>query len=121
MHTTDMLRAAEKLCDIYQDKVDRNLLLSGVILHDIGKIAEFEINASSGLVSEYSLIGNALGHSIIGVMEIEGVSRTLHCGRSRVVLLQNLIASHHGKAEYTVSTFPICLTPFTCFYAPPYI
>ena len=99
-HTSDMLLSAESLCDIYEYRISKSLLISGVILHDIGKIKEFSICRDTGLVSDYSLSGLSLGHSILGVMEIEDAAKAVNAGNTRKLLLQNIVASHHGSPEY---------------------
>ena len=108
MHTTDMAAAAEGLCRVYGDRINRDLLLAGVILHDIGKTSEFTI-AETGLVEQYSPLGKALGHSVIGVEEIGQVGAELGVDPEAVMLLQNLLASHHGKQEYGAAAGAITL------------
>ena len=71
-HTTTMLKAGEKLSEIYTF-LNTDLLYAGIILHDIGKI--YEMNASElGIVSEYSVEGQLLGHIVQGVKMIETAS-----------------------------------------------
>ena len=64
-HITTMLKAAEKLLDIY-NYLNKDLLYSGIILHDIAKIMEME-SSELGIVSKYSVEGQLLGHIIQGI------------------------------------------------------
>ncbi len=77
-HTTTMLKAGEKLSEIYTF-LNTDLLYAGIILHDIGKI--YEMNASElGIVSEYSVEGQLLGHIVQGIKMIETASIEVKAG-----------------------------------------
>ena len=71
MHTLNMLRMANRVCEQYGDiyPIDRQILYSGVVLHDIGKLREFALS-EYGLVREYSSEGKLLGHSALGAMMV---------------------------------------------------
>lgn len=99
MHTCDMLRAAEQIVTVYNGRINRDLLLAGTILHDIGKVYEFEISPT-GLAAGYTLAGNATGHSIIGVDMIDAIAKEQGYEGEKVDLIKNMIASHHGNPEY---------------------
>ena len=95
-HTTGMLKVAMALCNIYPS-VNRDYLLAGVILHDLGKIEEL----SSPVVTEYTTAGKLLGH--ISIMD----ARLLQIGKElgledseELLLLRHMILSHHGQYEY---------------------
>jgi 3'-5' exoribonuclease len=97
-HTTTMLKAGEKLSEIYTF-LNTDLLYAGIILHDIGKI--YEMNASElGIVSEYSVEGQLLGHIIQGIKMIETASIEVKAGKEVSMLLQHMVLSHHYEAEY---------------------
>ncbi|MGH4051720.1 MAG: 3'-5' exoribonuclease YhaM family protein [Clostridium sp.] len=97
-HTTTMLKAGEKLSEIYTF-LNTDLLYAGIILHDIGKI--YEMNASElGIVSEYSVEGQLLGHIIQGIKMIETASIEVKAKNEVSMLLQHMVLSHHYEAEY---------------------
>lgn len=97
-HTTTMLKAGEKLSQIYTF-LNTDLLYAGIILHDVGKI--YEMNASElGIVSEYSVEGQLLGHIIQGVKMIETASIEVKADKEVTVLLQHMVLAHHYEAEY---------------------
>ena len=97
-HTTTMLKAGEKLSEIYTF-LNTDLLYAGIILHDIGKI--YEMNASElGIVSEYSVEGQLLGHIIQGIKMIETASIEVKAQKEVSMLLQHMVLSHHYEAEY---------------------
>ena len=107
MHTANMMLAANKLAAVYSDVVDRSLLLAGVFLHDIGKLAEYE-TSELGLVSEYSREGQMLGHLVLGAEEVGAAAREAGIPEEKRMLLQHLICSHHGRPEFGTIVTPKC-------------
>lgn len=94
-HVVSMLDLAKAISSLYPS-LDRDLLYAGVILHDMGKVLEL-----SGPVSTvYTLEGNLLGHITIMVNEIGKAAEELGISGEEVLILQHLILSHHGKAEW---------------------
>lgn len=69
LHTVSIVRLAESLCQIYPN-VDKELLLSGAILHDVAKTWELEAN-NLGLVKGYTTEGELIGHLVKGAMYID--------------------------------------------------
>ncbi|HEY8889279.1 MAG TPA: HD domain-containing protein [Clostridium sp.] len=97
-HTTTMLKAGEKLSEIYTF-LNTDLLYAGIILHDIGKI--YEMNASDlGIVSEYSVEGQLIGHIVQGVKMIETASIEVKADKEVTMLLEHMVLAHHYEAEY---------------------
>jgi len=103
-HTLSMARLAELISSHYRD-VDRSLLITGALLHDIGKIKELAMDM--GLV-EYTDIGRLKGHLVMGsemvadaAAEIDGFSTEL------LQQLQHLILSHHGQLQFGSPTVPM--------------
>ena len=97
-HTTTMLKAGEKLSEIYTF-LNKDLLYAGIILHDIAKI--YEMNASElGIVSEYTVEGQLLGHIVQGIKMIETASIEVKADKEISILLQHMVLSHHYEAEY---------------------
>jgi 3'-5' exoribonuclease len=97
-HTTTMLKAGEKLLDIYKH-LNSDLLYAGVILHDIAKI--FEMDSSElGIVSQYTTEGQLLGHIVLGINLIDRAGCKLGADKEIIILLQHMILSHHYEPEY---------------------
>jgi len=95
-HCYEMARVAETMCELYPE-IDRDLLLTGVFIHDLGKLSEL----SHGLYSEYTDVGRMLGHLQIGcdmvterIRKIDGFPEHL-----RVDLL-HFVLSHHGEEQF---------------------
>ena len=95
-HTLSMTSLADKIAGHYSG-INRDLLLSGAILHDIGKIDEFEYQFKI----DYSDKGRLLNHIVIGLKMVdEKLSGIKHFPEDQVLLLKHLIVSHHGTREF---------------------
>ncbi len=105
MHTLSIVRLAERVCEIYPF-VDKELLISGAILHDIAKLSEFEV-ADTGIVSGYSVRGNLLGHLAEGAMVVRKATEKLGIESETSMLLEHMILSHHGEPEFGAAVRPM--------------
>lgn len=97
-HITTMLKAAEKLMEIYT-YLNKDLVYAGVILHDIAKIKEME-SSELGIVSKYSVEGQLLGHIIQGISMIDEAGKSIGADEEIIMLLQHMILTHHYEPEY---------------------
>lgn len=94
-HTLTMLKIADGMLDIYS-YLNRDLVYSGIILHDIGKIEEI-----TGVDGEYTPVGQMLGHIVIGTDLIERYSFDLgYNNLEEVMLLKHIVVAHHGILNY---------------------
>lgn len=107
MHTVNMLRAADYLAELYNEVINRDLLLAGTLLHDIAKIREF-LFSPLGMVKDYSVEGQLLGHLVMGAQEIAAVAGECNVSQEKAVLLQHLVLSHHGEPEFGAAVRPAC-------------
>ncbi len=105
LHTLSIVRLAEAVCNIYPF-VDKELLLSGVILHDIAKTTEYEV-ADTGIASGYSVRGNLLGHLAEGAMVIRKAAEMLGIPSEKSMLLEHMVLSHHGEPEFGAAVRPM--------------
>jgi 3'-5' exoribonuclease len=77
--------------------VNRDLLLTGGLLHDIGKIYEFDYDR----LVQYSDEGRLIGHIVIGVEMVNAKMATLDgFPKTLAMELRHLILSHHGMLEF---------------------
>lgn len=107
LHTASIVEMAEKTCTVYPN-INRELLLSGAILHDVAKT--FEMNtAKSGLCSGYTVGGELIGHLVKGAMYIEDTAKVLGIEDEKVTLLEHMVLSHHGVPEYGSPVRPMFL------------
>jgi 3'-5' exoribonuclease len=93
-----MLRTGDALCDIYHN-CNRDLVLAGIILHDIEKLNEMDAN-DLGIVGEYTKEGQLLGHIIMGIKKIEKTAETLKIDPEVSLLLQHMVLAHHYEPEF---------------------
>lgn len=107
LHTASIVEMAEKVCTVYPN-VNRELLLSGAILHDVAKTFEME-TAKTGLCSGYSVGGELIGHLVKGAMYIEETAKELGIENEKVTLLEHMVLSHHGVPEYGSPIRPMFL------------
>lgn len=106
-HTCGMLRTAKALCSVYPI-IKSELLYSGVILHDIAKIKEFQ-TGPVGLVTDYTTEGKLLGHVFMGAKYIGDLCEKLDVNHEIATLLQHMILSHHGIPEHGSAITPMML------------
>ena len=97
-HTVSMLRTAKAILPIYPF-LDADLLLAGVIAHDLSKTAEMQSD-NLGNVKDYTTEGLLLGHLVRGVTEVRLAAERAGVSGEYVLLLQHMVISHHGEAEF---------------------
>ena len=97
-HTTGMLRTAEHIIEAYP-WLNGDLLRAGVILHDLSKIAEMKSD-ELGNVTDYTRDGLLIGHLVRGVATLAQAAQNVGVEGEIVVLLEHMIISHHGEAEF---------------------
>ena len=97
-HTTTMLKAAKAMLGVYT-YLDSDLLLGGVILHDMCKIQELDAG-ELGLASEYSKKGLLLGHISIGMAYVLSIAEKLEINEEAALLMAHMVLSHHSEPDY---------------------
>jgi 3'-5' exoribonuclease len=105
-HTVGVIRLCKKICEMYT-QINRDLVVTGAILHDIGKLREYETTAAI----DKTEIGNFIGHIVIGDRWIrEKIEDLKNNGEEFDKNLENqlchMILSHHGKYEYGSPRIP---------------
>jgi 3'-5' exoribonuclease len=102
-HVVSLLKLADRVAPHYP-VLHRDLLLTGVILHDIGKVQELAWEAGF----EYTVEGTLLGHIQMGIAMVEKAIEGLPDFPPRLkVLVEHLILSHHGKLEFGSPKLPM--------------
>lgn len=107
MHTVYMMELAQYLAGLYEKVIDRSLLLAGTLLHDIAKLQEFVVS-DLGVVTEYSVKGQLLGHLVMGAQEAAQIAKDLQIPEEKSILLQHMLLSHHGQPEFGAAVVPMC-------------
>jgi 3'-5' exoribonuclease len=102
-HIVSLAESCLRTCDAYP-ALDRDLMIAGAFLHDIGKVEELSI--ARGL--DYSDRGRLIGHIVTGVLWVEERARRLP-GFPEPLLdqLKHLLLSHHGEYEWGSPVLPL--------------
>jgi len=102
-HVVSLFRACDLICKNYP-QVNRDLLLAGAFLHDIGKIHELTYNRSFS----YTTRGQLLGHMIIELEMLQAKLAQLPGFPDELkTLVEHLIISHHGEYEFGSPKLPM--------------
>ena len=112
-HSYRMVKSADALCGVY-DCLDRELLLCGTALHDIGKIWEY-VTSETGS-AEFSSEGVLFGHLYLGASLIKQYAVRFNCHPEKIKLLIHLILSHHGTQEFGAVSCPATAEAFALHF-----
>ncbi|MBQ2700738.1 MAG: HD domain-containing protein [Clostridia bacterium] len=104
-HTTGMLKLAEQVLTVYPF-LNGDLLKAGVIIHDLSKISEMKSDIY-GNVNDYTAEGLLLGHLVRGVSQVAQAAKNVGVSGEIVLLLEHMVISHHGEAEYGSPRMPM--------------
>jgi len=95
-HTVEVAELCEKVVELFPE-LDRDLLLAGALLHDIGKMEELSWETAFDYTDE----GQLLGHLVLGERLVrERAERMEGFPEELKLRLSHLILSHHGTAEF---------------------
>lgn len=102
-HTLEMCRLADKILEVFP-QVNRDLLISGILVHDVCKVDEYV----SPVVVEYSTAGKLLGHISMAQAKIYEIAKQLEVENTeQVMLLRHMVLSHHGQYEFGSPVLPL--------------
>ena len=102
MHSVSLAEHADYFAKYYPN-INRDLLVTGAILHDFGKMIELVGPA----VYKYSLEGKLLGHISIMCAEVRAAAKELGIESEIPVLLEHMVLSHHGQLEFGSPVLPL--------------
>jgi 3'-5' exoribonuclease len=96
-HTVNTMCQAAFIADMHPGLIDKDMLLTGAFLHDIGKTREMHYE----IAREYTTEGKLLGHVTLGFSMVnEKISRLDSFPEELAMLLKHMILSHHGELEH---------------------
>jgi 3'-5' exoribonuclease len=102
-HVVSLFRSSDLICRNYP-QINRDLLMTGAFLHDIGKIHELTYNRSFS----YTTKGQLLGHMIIELEMLQAKLALLpHFPEELKTMVEHLIISHHGEYEFGSPKLPM--------------
>lgn len=103
-HVVFLLRLCARVAPQYPDEVDPDLLMTGAILHDIGKVRELAWKSSFSYTTE----GQLLGHITIAIRMLQDKVAGIPGFPDRLrILVEHMILSHHGRFEYGSPKLPM--------------
>ncbi|MBB5346880.1 HD domain-containing protein [Desulfoprunum benzoelyticum] len=103
-HCLSMARVADMLAGHYEG-VDRSLLITGALLHDIGKVDELAMEIG---VVEYTDRGRLKGHLVIGCEMVAAAAAKINGFPPELLdQVQHLVLSHHGRQEFGSPIVPM--------------
>jgi 3'-5' exoribonuclease len=112
-HTWSVARLAHQLAAIYPE-VNRELVLAGAILHDVGKLKEL----AQPHAPEYTVPGQLLGHIVLGWDMIRQEAAALNFPDDHLLLqLEHIVLTHHGQQEFGSPVLPKTREALLVYYA----
>ena len=106
-HTLNLCNLADRVCPLYP-KINRDIVMMGLFLHDLGKTRELVYDRNFS----YTDRGELIGHIVEGVIMLhdraQQVMRTTgqRLPRNVLMVLQHIILSHHGQPEFGAAKVP---------------
>ncbi|PKM83707.1 MAG: metal-dependent phosphohydrolase [Firmicutes bacterium HGW-Firmicutes-13] len=114
-HSVEVVEICLRLIELYPGIIYPDLLISGAILHDIGKIKEYDLNSVSFQMTDR---GRLIGHITLGRdMVMESASKQKYFPEELLLELEHVILSHHGKKEWGSPEIPKTINAFALFHA----
>lgn len=106
-HSLSICALAIKVADQYH-YLNRDYLIAGSLLHDIGKTKEL----SGYKAVNYTAEGNLLGHIYMGAKMVEKKGEELNIDKEKLTVLTHMILAHHGKPEFGSAKVPMTAEAF---------
>lgn len=112
-HSLQTAKIVQAIADLYP-AVHKDLAVTGALLHDLGKIGEYDYDYAIELTDE----GRLLGHIVMGLELLDGLIRQVpdFPGALRTAL-RHIIASHHGRYEWQSPRRPKTIEACLVHYA----
>jgi len=116
-HVAQLLDVVDRVADCYPE-LDRDLLIMGAFLHDLGKVVE--LSSDHGLA--YTDEGQLIGHVVIGVrmlaekVAVAEKSLGKPISEDKRLRLEHMIISHHGEYEFGSPKLPMTLEAVALHY-----
>jgi 3'-5' exoribonuclease len=106
-HTLNLLKLASVVCPLYP-KINRDIVMMGLFLHDLGKTRELIYDRAFSYTDRGELIGHIVDGAIMLHDRAQQVMRVTgqRLPKNAVMVLQHIILSHHGEPEFGAAKVP---------------
>jgi 3'-5' exoribonuclease len=112
-HVAEVVQVCATVCDVHP-QLNRDLLLSAALLHDIGKLTELQYDTDIDFTDE----GRLVGHVVIGDRMVQdAIDAVDGFPRHLAILLRHIILSHHGQREWGAPIVPMTPEAAALHYA----
>ncbi len=108
-HTITLANIADRIIAYYTELysgnwiINRDLVIGGILLHDVGKTVEL----SGPVLTSYTLEGKLIGHISLIAADVLNVAKELEITSEIPTLLTHIVLSHHGKLEFGSPVVPL--------------
>jgi len=106
-HTLQLLKLADAICPLYP-KINRDIVMLGLFLHDLGKTRELEYEHTFGYTDQDQLIGHIVEGAIMLRDKAQAMIRSqgIRPPAGAIMVLEHIILSHHGVPEFGAAKVP---------------
>lgn len=109
LHVYEVTSIAKQIARTTNSRANMDLVITGCLLHDVGKVESYEV-AAGGF--SHTTCGLLMGHVVLGMLMLERalvkVGKPV-CSEGQLLELQHMILSHHGKLEFGSPVQPMTL------------
>ncbi len=102
-HTVTVATICKRIWNIYEDILNKDLVIAGAILHDIGKVDEYTIT-KKGL--EVTTEGELKGHIVLGIEILHNKIKDIKISKGKLAQIEHIMLSHHGELEWGSPVVP---------------
>lgn len=95
-HSLNVAKICETLSELYPNKTNRDLMMAGAILHDIGKIIEYKTTTNIKITENGILLGHITSGVDMVLTKIEKIPNFPELTKNKLI---HILLSHHGKKE----------------------
>lgn len=97
-HILEVATVLDAMCGVYpwSEVLNRDLLVTGAILHDLAKMSELEMTTTIA----FSDMGRWFGHVDLGLRQLDQLQEEVKLPEPLYLELRHMVASHHGKPEW---------------------
>jgi len=114
-HTLEVVEICRHICTYYPQQVDKSLLITAAVFHDMGKIEEYDLNS---ITFDQTDQGRLLGHISIGLDILRKMLDKLPLFPGDLKMkLEHMIISHHGEKDWGSPEVPQTFNAYSLFHA----